>query len=85
MIDVKNLLRNSTGRIVISLILGVGLAALFRQSCVGRNCIILKAPNPNKIKGNVYEFDKKCYTYKTVPSKCNGTALKMYDDNYADN
>ena len=40
-----------------------GLATLFRHSCVGRNCIIIKSPNHNEIKKNNYKFNNKCYKY----------------------
>ena len=58
-----------TGKIIISILLGLGLASLFRRSCKN-NCIILKGPNPSDISNNIYNFDDKCYKYKTKMVKC---------------
>ena len=38
------ILEDNTGRIIISIILGLGLASLFKKVCHGRNCIIIKGP-----------------------------------------
>ena len=43
-------LKRDIGRIIISIIWGFGLATLFRKICKGKNCIILKAPEPKEIK-----------------------------------
>jgi len=58
------------GRIIISIIWGVGLSCLFRKVCVGRECIIYKAPDPNKIKNSIFLHNKKCYKYETETTKC---------------
>ena len=62
-------INDPTGKIIISLLLGLGLASLFRRSCKN-NCIILKGPNPSNIFNNIYNFDDKCYKYKTKMVKC---------------
>jgi hypothetical protein len=56
------------GGLIVSIILGLGLAALFRRSCEGQQCVIVKSPvvDTNKI----YGFDNKCYKYKSEASKC---------------
>ena len=48
MSKLKKLLYSKTGNIIISILLGLGLASLFRFSCKNNNCIIFKAPNINK-------------------------------------
>ena len=65
-----NFLKNDIGRIIISIIWGFGLATLFRKICKGKKCIILKAPEPNQIKKNIYKFDNKCYKFKPINIKC---------------
>ena len=42
------LLENESMAIIISIILGLGLASLFRQVCKGNECIIVKGPNIKK-------------------------------------
>lgn len=63
-------LKSYIGRIIISIIWGFGLATLFRRICKGKKCIILKAPEPNQIKKNIYKFDNKCYKFKPINIKC---------------
>ena len=58
-----------TGRYVMSVLLGIGLASLFRVVCKDKNCIILKAKN--SIDSNdVYQFNKKCYKFNSVSTSC---------------
>ena len=63
-------LNSDTGNIIISIIWGLGLSALFRKVCVGRNCIIIKGPNPHKIKKQIYKFNNKCYKYTPYIVNC---------------
>ena len=44
---ITQVLENEVGRGVISIILGLGLAALFRRACKGNNCIIVKKKQEN--------------------------------------
>ena len=59
-----------TGRIILSIIWGLGLAALFRKVCKGRGCIVIKGPHPSKIRGKIFEFNKKCYRYTPYSTTC---------------
>lgn len=63
------------GKIVISVILGVGLAALFKSVCKGKNCIIKHAAPYNEIKDAVIEYDTNCYTYELKSTKCREDTL----------
>ena len=58
---INNLLKSESGQIIISCILGFGLASLFKKVCIDDNCLIIKSP-PN-IEGNIFKFQDKCYTY----------------------
>ena len=46
----RRILYGDAGKIFISIILGLGLATLFRKVCNDRNCIIFKAPDIKKIQ-----------------------------------
>ena len=69
-LNIKNLLNSDTGRIMISVILGVGLATLFRTVCKDKNCITFNGPVISEIDGSIYEFDSKCYKYNIKTMKC---------------
>ena len=58
------------GRVIISVIWGLGLATLFRKVCKGRNCIVIKAPNNDEIKNKIFRFDKKCYKFNPTVTSC---------------
>lgn len=61
---------SSTGRYVMSIILGLGLATLFRTICKDKNCVIFNAPPLDEIDNKIYKHNGKCYTYKANQVKC---------------
>jgi len=66
----KDLVESGWGAILISGILGFGLAALFQKACKDNNCVIIKGPSYNEIKDKIYIHDGKCITYKPESSSC---------------
>ena len=66
----KRLLYNPVGKIMISIILGLGLATLFRKACKQRNCIVFYAAPLNKIRGQIFKHEEKCYTFEPKSEKC---------------
>ena len=59
-----------TGKILMSLLLGFGLATFFRTMCKGKNCRLIKAPPMEEIVDQLYRFDGKCYKIEKNPVKC---------------
>lgn len=62
---------SETGKLVMSLILGLGLASIFRESCKGTNCVVFNAPPLDEIKDKIYKIDNKCYKFDSSATKCN--------------
>ena len=58
--NLKRLVSSDFGVKMLSIILGLGLATLFRKVCKGRNCMVFKGP-PMK------EVEKTIYTEKVIP------------------
>ena len=58
------------GSCVVSVILGLGLAALFQEVCKGDDCIVLEPPNHKYIKDNIFQFKEGCYKFDTILSEC---------------
>jgi len=52
------------------MILGFGLAALFRQACKGDDCYIVNAPSNNELKKYYYKIDEDCFKYTPVATQC---------------
>lgn len=70
MIDFKKILYSEAGKYIISILLGLGLATLFRKSCHDRKCLAFVGPSIDKVEGKVFEFGGKCYKYKAKAKKC---------------
>ena len=65
-----DLFKTKEGRILVSILWGIGLATIFRKTCSGRACIVYKAPDPKEITSNVYGHNGKCYKYSVESTKC---------------
>ena len=66
----NNIANDKYGRIILSIIWGLGLAAIFRKVCKGRDCIIIKGPKPNETDNKIYKFNDKCYKYNSYSTSC---------------
>lgn len=71
MTNFKSLIHSDKGKIVISILLGFGIATLFRKSCTdskGNNtCVHYQM---NKPDDSTFEYDGKCYKIKQIKSTC---------------
>ena len=68
--NINNLLKSGTGRILISVILGIGLASLFRITCKEKNCITFNGPVISEVDGKIYQFGDKCYKNELNATHC---------------
>lgn len=59
-----------TGKIIMSIILGMGLATFFRSVCKGKNCRIISAPPIEDLEDQTYKFDGKCYKLEKNAINC---------------
>jgi hypothetical protein len=66
----RRLVNSPTGRIIVSIILGIGLASLFYKVCKDKDCIQFNGPVIKKVDGKIFEYDHKCYKYDAVPVTC---------------
>ena len=67
------------GRILISVLLGLGLATLFRKVCKDRKCMVFKAPDISEIKDKIFKYNDKCYQYTEKSESCNSTHKKIVE------
>lgn len=63
-LDFKRLLYTDVGRIFISILLGLGIASLFRKVCKDKECIEFRGPIISEIDGRIFQFDNECYKFK---------------------
>jgi len=66
----KRLLNTPLGRFFISLLMGLGLACLFRKVCTDKNCIYFNGPVISEIDGKTYKFGEYCYNYSVEAAPC---------------
>jgi hypothetical protein len=67
----SKLVASDTGRIVISIILGIGLATLFKKACNDRNCLVFKSPAIADVKDKVFQHGSQCVTFNEKSIECN--------------
>ena len=67
------LLNTDLGKIFISILLGLGLATLFRKVCKDKNCIIFNGPVISEIDNKTFKHGDGCYKYTITPTKCDKT------------
>jgi hypothetical protein len=70
-INLGKFVHTETGKILMSILLGFGLASLFRKVCKGKDCIIFHAPPLEQIQNKIYKNGNKCYKYTPAATKCN--------------
>jgi hypothetical protein len=58
------------GKILMSILLGFGLATLFRKVCKDHNCITFYAPPLDEFKDKIYKNKDKCVKYVPLATKC---------------
>ena len=71
-LNLGRFVHTQTGKIMMSVLLGLGLASLFRTVCKNKDCFNFHAPPLNEIKDKIYKnADNKCVKYRSVATKCN--------------
>jgi len=73
-IDFNRYLHSQNGKVIISILLGFGLASLFRTICKGKSCVVFHAPPLDEIKDKIYKSGNKCVKYNYIPTKCKSKA-----------
>ena len=66
-----NSVKTQLGKNMISVILGIGLASIFRKACGNGRCLVFKAPSVSSIKNNIYEHANNCYEFNERSVDCN--------------
>jgi hypothetical protein len=63
-------LEDGRTRTVVSGIIGLGLALLFRSACKGAQCVVVKAPPVAELSKYHYKIDSDCYKYTPYVVPC---------------
>lgn len=76
---IRRLLYNPYSSLIISMILGFGLATLFRKTCTLRGCYQFRGPPMENIEGKTFKMNNKCYKYDYQHQSCKGANAKIID------
>lgn len=67
---IKEFMDSKNGQIIISIILGLGLAAVFRRVCTGNNCVVIQGPKRSEIEKYYYKLNGDCFKYTPYTAPC---------------
>lgn len=70
MAAIKDALNDATGAKIVSIILGFGLAAVFRKVCHGNGCRVIQGPPKDATNDMYYKVDEDCYKYSPYAVSC---------------
>ena len=79
-IPIKEIINSTRGKYLFSVLLGLGLATIFRKACNSRNCLLFKAPTLEKIKGKVFGYNNKCYKFVEKATSCSNLPNQLTVD-----
>lgn len=74
-IDLSKYIYTKTGRLVISALFGIGLAAIFREVCEKTECMIKIGPTKKDLDEK-YRWNGKCYSIESEAVSCNSNNKK---------
>ena len=63
--NIRRLIYSKFGKNIISILLGLGLATIFRQVCNSKDCYKFIGPKHNALRDKIFASDSektKCYT-----------------------
>lgn len=66
------ILRQPASRVILSILWGLGLAALFRRTCRGNRCIVIEGPSLNEVRNTLYQYEGEddCYRFEAYEVEC---------------
>jgi len=82
--NIGRLLNSPLGKILLSILLGLGLSTIFKQSCSGQSCITYHGPILGQIEGKTYQYGERCYTYTIAPIQCSSVRRSVELSNEID-
>jgi len=74
----SKLINSTVGKYIISILLGLGLASLFRRVCSERSCLTFKGAKIVDIDNKIFKFNDKCYSFKNTTSSCDAKKKQVH-------
>ena len=73
----KDVLKTDTGGKLIAIILGLGLAAMFRKVCSKGTCVVIKGPSIKEVEQYHYKINDDCFKYKPYVVSCENATTEQ--------
>ena len=67
----EKFMKDNNAKYLISILIGLGLATIFRKSCKNDDCYVFKGPYSSEILDKIYSFNDKCYKFYPKSITCN--------------
>ena len=64
-------MHTKNGKLLISIILGIGAASIFRKICTETNCLDFRGPDLKEVKDSIYGHNDLCYKFSPHSVTCN--------------
>ena len=82
---IRRFIETESGKALISVILGLGVASLFRKKpCSNeksenekRDCIKFVSPDMRTVGEKVYKYGDQCFSYSSKSTPCDSTKTKV--------
>jgi len=71
LMKIKKFIESKSGVFLLSVVLGLGLACIFKMSCDSQNCIVQCAPDYSEKK--IIRYNDKCYEPNEHMETCDPT------------
>ena len=68
--NLREVIHTPMGKILVSMLLGFGLASLFRRHCDRENCMDFRAPKIEEVEKETFRHDGKCYRFTATSVTC---------------
>jgi|TARA_B100000900_G_C20327278_1_gene612695 hypothetical protein len=69
MLQLEKFFKSPEGIKLFSIMLGLGVAGLFKMSCDSRSCLVYTGPNFEK-ENKVIKYNEKCYNVREKMLDC---------------
>ena len=71
--NLERLINSQTGKMAVSILLGLGLATLFRQVCNDETCLAFNGPIISDLEDKTFKYGNKCYKYTINADQCSSS------------
>ena len=76
--NLLDLVKSQFGKYVMSIMLGLGLATIFRRTCKDRKCLVFVPPEMDSLSKDIYEYNGKCFKYEAKGIACDKTRTTVH-------